>query len=447
MNTRKIPALALLASAFLLLTIAAKANDGPWLAQKWDSPFTLPPGGYAGAHAIDLTGDLELVTNTGTLLQRVDFEGSANGQHWHMNGTILQKVTIAGQLGVSMDANGCVFEDCDMKKIGGWFVDMWGTHWHFNNCIFTGKFMQDPMPVADYQIRANHCTFYGIKLPTVSLRKNPADYLQKPKQLSFADCRFVHCNVPESFLAATVDCVFEDCTFPPKHDTWPKEMTSLEVKAMYAGDNTPPESYLNGPLSVRFAEAPFNVVAGSALRHSVSGETVTLDSFDMPTEFASIGSVPKSSSQIAPPGVQGASNLPSAAVQVHSFDDILKALPASTQLITQDQPNIDGIDAANDLLKKKFTGMNAEFQVEVDSVETSDQGPGGFHLFSTGQSLTTRGVPLIGQAIVYPRSLNQNSNLKHGDAMKFQGQIYAVAIQGRGHDLSLVVTLTDAVAN
>jgi hypothetical protein len=445
------PRALLLAGAVCLLTAAnASAQDQqPYLARVWDSSITIPPGGYRAEKPIELDGKIDISTAPWTLIDNVTFNGAQKGQHWHLDGTIFQRVNLSGQLGVRMDAKDSVFEDCEMKKTGGWFVSMWGSHWNFDNCIFTEKFLTSDLSVQNYEVHATHCTFYGVKLPTITYSKDPGTYLQK-KNLGFVGCRFVSCNVPESFLAATVDCVFEDCEFPSKRENWPKDMSSVEVNAMYSGLTDAPVSFLNGPLSVRFTEAPANVAAGSTLPHSQMAGAITLNNYSPPLEYVNFGTLPRNSSEIAPAGgdTSGLPGSGSGAIDVHSFDDLVRGLPQNINLVVDGQPDIDAIDAANKWLNGRFAGHNAALETQFDSGAATDDSSATYRVVSADQSVLCGGSTLAGRAIsLFPgATAGALSRLTRGDGMNVRGVIKSVEIQGRGGNLALVVTLGNASA-
>jgi hypothetical protein len=301
-----------LAGAFCLVTAAtAAAQDQPYLARVWDSSIKIPPGGYRAGKPIELDGKIDITTAPWTLIDNVTFNGAKDKQHWTLDGTIFRRVNLNGQLGIKMDAKDSVFEDCEMAKTGAWFVKMWGSHWNFDNCIFTEKFLTTDLTVQNYAVHATHCTFYGVKLPTIKYgSEDPGAYLQK-KNLGFVGCRLVSCNVPESFLAGTVDCVFEDCEFPSKREDWPRGMSPVQVNAMYTGLTDAPVSYVSGPVSVNFTEAPSNAVAGSTLPHSQMAGEITLNNYSPPLEYVDFATSPKNSSEMAPAGGDSSSAGPS----------------------------------------------------------------------------------------------------------------------------------------
>ena len=119
------------------------AGPGPLLARDWDVQISIPAGGYRAPKPIAVDGDFDEKIEPGAVLEGVTLQGKSHTQHWHLDGAILRKVRITGQLGVSMEAANSVFEDCDFYKDSGWFVPYWGTQWRFENCIFTEEIHEE----------------------------------------------------------------------------------------------------------------------------------------------------------------------------------------------------------------------------------------------------------------------------------------------------------------
>ena len=433
----------------MMAAIPARAADEPFSAHLWDQAITLPPCAYRAGKAIELQGSFGVTTSPWTMLDGISFNGTQSGQQWHLSGTILQRVNINGQLGISMDAKDCVFENCSLSKGGGWFVSWWGSNWEFHNCIFTQKFIGSDLPPGDYSVRAYDCTFYDAKLPTIGLRDDPASYLQKD-HLRFVNCHFVRCDVPESFLAATVKCVFEDCHFPSKRINWPAQTSSLAADAMCAGLSDPPDSFLNGPFSARFSEAPMNVQSGSTLQYSQTGDEITLNAYNPPLEYTDIGTIPKRSSQIIPSGANATGlSLPPAAgdgqgkKDVHSLDDIVGSLPQSINLMTDVGPDVDGIASANQWFGSQMAGRSATLQIEYGTGQTSSDPGVAYRVTSSNEAILCRGATLTGHTVcLFPAGSSAAlSGIGQGDDLKVRGVVKEVKIVGHGNDLDLRVTL------
>ncbi|MGH8046988.1 MAG: hypothetical protein ACREKL_07055, partial [Chthoniobacterales bacterium] len=268
-------------------------------AQTWDSDITLATGGYRSAKPIQLTGDFAITLEAGAWLDGIEFTSIDKGQHWKITGSFLRTGKISTQLGGSLEATDSVFENTIMWKTGGWFTQWFGTKWRFQNCILAKAFMPVPLKVGDYTVCAKDSTFIGIKLPSFDIVKN-YDYFQGDNQLRFENCRFVQCAVPETFLAATVNCVFEQCTFPGPRSKWPKETPPINVSAFTTGASAP-KSYTHGPLVVTFAPAAPDAKYGSTIPFTISGTHVVAASLPEPKTFLQIGTLrTKKSSDLAP---------------------------------------------------------------------------------------------------------------------------------------------------
>ena len=285
-------------------TVAYQAAD-------WDGEITLPPNLYRASRPIDLHGEFSVHTQPGTVLENISFQGRDKVQEWDFNGTRLQHVRIGGQLGFGAKATDCVFEDCECAKDSAWFVNYWSTHWTFDNCIVAKRFVPNTLWPVDFAVQATRCTYYGLKLPAVGLKDDPADYLQK-EHLRFEKCRFIDCDVPVSFLAATVDCVFEHCRFGPKKQTkWPKEMSPVKVTAYYVGLDSELSSFTDGPVSVQFASVFKLADYGSTLQHTQSGGRITLASTPLNQHPILLGTILRKASELGgtpaatPPGYFG----------------------------------------------------------------------------------------------------------------------------------------------
>ncbi len=122
-------------------------------------------------------------------------------------------VGISVELGGYFEATDCIFEKCSFAKGGGWFVALWSSRWKFKNCVFTEKFFTgwDSVNVG---VIIENCTFYGITFPTFNYRDDAGKECQD-EQRTIKDCRFVDCAIPESVLAATKSCQFQNCEFLP----------------------------------------------------------------------------------------------------------------------------------------------------------------------------------------------------------------------------------------
>ena len=225
--------------------------EGPWVLDKWTADLRLPPGSYeANDRTIEIAKDRKISIESGTMLAKARFN-NLGGANWEVAGSFFRDVQISGELGVKFAGKDTAFENVEMRKGGGWFQDRWSTRWRFENCVFGKKLMRPTLGITDYSVHAERCTFYDLELPVLKYKRDPSEEAQS-EELRFANCRFVGCGVPESFLAATVDCVFQECLFSGTHEDWSKAKKPIAVTAYVDRADGPPASYENGNLKVTF---------------------------------------------------------------------------------------------------------------------------------------------------------------------------------------------------
>jgi hypothetical protein len=236
----------------LPFTISALAADEPaWRYKTWGSDIAIPEGAYRGdAKGVHVENDRTVAIGPGAVVEGAKLHGDRS-PHWKIDGSLLRDVEITGDLGLQFEAKNSAFEGCALHKSGGWFVDAYSTRWSFENCVFSRDFIGKNFGVGDYSIRAVNCTFYNLTLPKIGYKGDPANFAQSDN-LKFDHCRFVTCEVNDSFLLATVDCVFEECRFPARHEDIPKAQKPLPVSAYVVSHANAPKSYDIGPSTVEF---------------------------------------------------------------------------------------------------------------------------------------------------------------------------------------------------
>jgi hypothetical protein len=392
------------------------------------------------------------------------FAGRSGVQHWKLEGAILRKVRITGKRDMSLRARDSVFEECSFSKDDNWYNHWWSTRWKFENSIFTKSFVRGELPPLDYAAHAIGCTFYGVDLPRIGMKENPAGYLQK-ENMGFVKCRFVDCDVPESFLAATVDCVFEACRFQGKRHDWPKETGPSKVNAFYSGTGSAPKSFINGPLTVVFAPAPRDVGAGSTLPHTQTAGRVTITNLRDPGPVTMLGAVAKKATEIpvsadpvsalppkpgAPvgtiPTVPGVAVAPKAPVHLHSLADVLRPLPTGIELMKAGQLNVAGIEAANAWLAKNLPGRTASMRMMLESAQAFKEEGYAFKTTSRPQSVISRGVTIPAQLVAQfrPEDAAAIANVSKGRELAVRGVVQKAILEGRGRAIVLTVTLDEA---
>ena len=451
-------------AAFLSAPTCAQAEaTASYQATNWDKEITLPPNAYRAGKPIELNGDFTVKTQPGTLIEAVSCQTRGGVQHWEMDGTVFRRCRIGVKRNGSGHATDCVFEDCNFNKDDNWYSFWWSTHWRFENCIFTKQFVRGDLPPLDYSVHATRCTFYGVKLPPVGYKENPANYMGKGDMV-FEKCRFVDCDVPQTFLASTVDCVFEDCRFEAKgKPVWPKETTAIKVHAYYDGTGNEPASFLNGPLTVEFEQAPRGGEFGSTLPHSQGGGRVTLTNLHLTRQFAQLGTTPKKASEIvdvvnetsgpatpaSTPNPVLAATPPRApmvaAGEVRSVEELLRALPANIEVMTYGQPDAAGIEAANSFLARNYVGRAVSLRMTLASTQALG-GQGDYQANGRWQGVLYHGATIPACAVGTFPAANATVLAKMSPSSQFLlgGIVSKAEFVARGSALSFTLYVAQA---
>jgi hypothetical protein len=286
--------------------IVSAAEAHPLQARKWDQPMTIPSGAWRGVQSVKSLKDKKHRIEAGALVEgaEIDAEG---GVQWQVDGAVLRDCHFSGDLGFRFDAKDTAFEGCKLHKSGGWFVGWAGTRWHLTNCLITRSFLPKDIGLHDYSVRASDCTFVGVEMPEMSHKKDPSTYSGKD-DVKFEHCRFVGCDITESVLAASVNCLFESCRFhldfekkPGKPDKWETAKAAVNVSA-YLVNEEPHSNHVHGQLNVAFFKAEPGATAGCTLPIGRAGTRVVLPGWARQiTAWGEIGSLEKAASDIPAP--------------------------------------------------------------------------------------------------------------------------------------------------
>jgi hypothetical protein len=433
--------------------MSALAGAAGMIARTWDQEISLPPGGYRAPKPIQMYGSFTVNLVPGTYVENVDFFGKAHDQKFKIEGTLLRKSKLIGQLGFKVDARDSAFDECEMHRTGGWFVDMWGTRWTFENCVFNRSFLLPEIDVGNYAIHARRCDFLGVKMPAIKYKNDPSKYVQG-NDLRFEKCRFSECEIPETLLAACVDCAFDNCQFPSKKGDWSKASEPVKVLATIVGLGHVPQSYLNGKLSVQFVSAP-KVDAGASVPYSPAGGRLALSNVQIPQQFTMLGTTEKKASEIpdfGSPATTGgfppanATPAPVAANEIRTLDDLLRAIPSSAQLATNGAINPTGVEAANAQLGKTLNGNPVALRLWLDDVRPTQDGGFAFKATAREVPLTFRGLTIPVQVVFLFRQSDAAAlgKVTKGTDSTVRGTILKTELQGRNRGLGMVVTVGNA---
>ncbi len=197
---------------------------------EWAGKLTLPAGTYRPLRRIDIGAPgkkdpkanydeqrCDVTSLPGMRIENVRFhmrEGS-----WKTDGGHFRDVKVTADLGGSFEAKNSLFQDCAFAKEGGWFTAYFSSRWNFANCVLSGGFMQN-WKIGDVGMKLDGCTLHDVDLVPIIFKEDAATEAAKD-WLSIQNCRFINCRVPESFVLATRNCVFEKCTFGEPEEKLP----------------------------------------------------------------------------------------------------------------------------------------------------------------------------------------------------------------------------------
>jgi serine/threonine protein kinase len=242
-------------------------SDTPWLGE-----ITLAPGHYHPSKKIVVgavgSKGSEQKSGVGTVISppKIGFESAdlaiSNGT-WMSDTNSFRDTLISVQMHGRFSARNSIFDRCTLQKAGGWFVDLFTSHWVFTNCVFSGRFFNS-WEIKNVGAQIRNCTFYDVNLPSIVYRHDAGKEVLDP-WVTIANCRFVHCRVPESIAIATRECLFESCTFGPPE---PRLVIKTPITAtLYIVDtNSLPKGGPNRTIEVR-DPGRLSSPAGATLGH------------------------------------------------------------------------------------------------------------------------------------------------------------------------------------
>ena len=253
----------------------------------------------------------------GCLMNRLVIMGGENVT-WDVQGSLFLDVRLGCARGDRFNAKDTLFQSFQGAFGGSPPGELWSARWTFENCVFAGKFMTRVLTTKYTSFRATHCTFYDLDLPKVTFTGDPAMEAQA-EELRFVGSRFVRCVVPESLLAATIDCVFEDCHFSTQREDWTRATKPILVTAIVTGKTPVPASYANGNLELTFKSLqapPGAPPAGATIAHDYANQRLSFKettSFGKPKMIGTVRNKPLVSTATPPAAVPETTPPPSPA--------------------------------------------------------------------------------------------------------------------------------------
>lgn len=212
-----------------------------------------------------------VTTRQNTIIERADiliYEGL-----WQAEETRFAQTQLKIDLGGALVARHSLFEDCTMGKGGAWFVKWHSSKWTFEDCVFTRQFIS-PLKINDIGIKAKNCTFYDVPLAIVQFKEDAASEL-KNEWMQMEDCRFINCDVPESFLLMTKNCVFDSCTFGrAEKELFIKTPVAVTVNLINSSSSRPKA----GPnRTINVVEGDITTSGANTVGYQRTGKTLKFD--------------------------------------------------------------------------------------------------------------------------------------------------------------------------
>lgn len=243
--------------------------------------YEISPGKYLPKYKIILGAKVNptdeklesatVVTGQNTIIQRADiliYEGL-----WQAEDTKFAQTRLKIDLGGAFVARRSLLEDCILGKGGAWFVKWHSSKWTFEDCVFTRQFIS-PLKINDIGIKVKNCTFYDVPLAIFQFKEDAGSEVTN-EWMQMEDCRFINCEVPESFLLITKNCVFDSCTFGRAE----KELlikTPLTVTVNLINSNSSrPKAGPNRTINV--VEEDLSTSGSNTVKYRRTGKTLTFD--------------------------------------------------------------------------------------------------------------------------------------------------------------------------
>jgi len=137
-----------------------------------------------------------------------------------------------------LKATDCIFDGGKLRKGGAWSTKYYSAKFTLVNCLLNGVF---PVPLSPRAngIKVTECTIIGATIAPGEYYETPVEESQNEWRL-VERCVFVDCEIPESFLLMTADCVFENCEFIEDiDDVAPEKSATIQMYFRKSAVNPP----------------------------------------------------------------------------------------------------------------------------------------------------------------------------------------------------------------
>lgn len=157
--------------------------------------------------------------------------------------SLFRNVKFSANLGGTLEASGCLFDNSSVEKGGGWFSG-YSSKWIMDDCVFYKNFIGNTnFTRRSIGMKITNTTFVDVSIPPLLFDEDAGKEATEDWR-TIKDCYFLRCEIPRSVLVITEDCMFEDCKILDDLDPAIGE-TRVNV-TVYHGENEfekPPGAY------------------------------------------------------------------------------------------------------------------------------------------------------------------------------------------------------------
>jgi hypothetical protein len=153
--------------------------------------------------------------------------------------SLFKDSNISSDFGASFQAKDCLFSECKIGKGGHWSTEYFSTRMTFENCAFSHSFLTS-WNTKLVGVKITRCSFHNVTFAPVSYVSDAGKEVAMAGMM-ITQCKFVGCEIPESFFMATKDCLFEDCRFKAaKSKERPPISTPMKLRAYLSDPSSAP---------------------------------------------------------------------------------------------------------------------------------------------------------------------------------------------------------------
>ncbi len=185
------------------------------------------------------------------------------------SGCLFSDMELSADLGGKFTLTDCLIEDVVFKKAGGWFMG-YSAKFEIRNSVLRKSYFTK-WNKANIGVNITNSTFLDVKFEEIEYKED-AGVERRDSWRNIENCRFINCEIPQSVLLITKNCVFEDCKFG-RQERLPGKTLS-EVTLYYDGYKpNPPEGTNNVEFKIEEATKLSGAV-GSTLDYKIENDSL-----------------------------------------------------------------------------------------------------------------------------------------------------------------------------